>query len=108
MKALYLLTVFAVAIGLGIVLQAVQAPAPAAGGRGPGGGQGGQRGPAAPANAAAVTSATPNAGNGTLIGGSSLPDKTRCTGLGVAGQGIDESGDAATALQQGQGASAPG
>jgi len=73
MKAFYIFCVVTVAIGFGAILQAVQAPAPAAGGRG----QGGQRGAAAPANAAAVTSATPNAGNGTLIGGSILPDNSR-------------------------------
>jgi 2-keto-3-deoxy-L-rhamnonate aldolase RhmA len=76
MKALYHWTVVCVAIGFGMVVQATQGPAPAAGARG------GGRGPAAPANAAAIASATPNAGNGGLIGGSILPDKPDARGWG--------------------------
>ena len=83
MKVLYQVAVVSVAISLGIVMQAAQAPAaqgpaPAAGARGQGGGRGG----GAPANAAAITSATPNAGNAGLIGGSILPDKPDARGWG--------------------------
>src|SRR5436190_10679738 len=78
MKILYQLTVASVAISLGMVMQAAQAPAPAAGGRGQGGGRGG----GGAANAAAIASATPNAGNGGLIGGSTLPDKPDARGWG--------------------------
>src|SRR5438128_2000422 len=80
MKVLYQLAVASVAISLGMVLQAAQGPAPAAGARGQGGGRGG--GAAAPANAAAITAATPNTGNGGLIGGSILPDKPDARGWG--------------------------
>jgi 2-keto-3-deoxy-L-rhamnonate aldolase RhmA len=84
MKVSYLSTVVALAIGLGVVVRAAQAPpagAPAAGGgRGQGGGRGG--GPAAPANAAAIAAATPNAGNGALVGGSILPDQPDARGWG--------------------------
>jgi 2-keto-3-deoxy-L-rhamnonate aldolase RhmA len=82
MKAFYIFCVVTAAIGFGAILQAVQTPAPAAGGRGQGGGQGAGRGGGAPANAAAITSATPNAGNGTLIGGSTMPDKPDARGWG--------------------------
>jgi 2-keto-3-deoxy-L-rhamnonate aldolase RhmA len=78
MKAFYQLAVAAAAISLGMVLHAAQGPAPAAGGRGQGGGRGG----GAAANAAAIASATPNAGNGGLIGGSILPDKPDSRGWG--------------------------
>ena len=78
MKALYRLAVASVALSLGMVMQAVQGPAPAAGGQGQGGGRGG----GAAANAAAIAEATPNAGNGALIGGSILPDKPDARGWG--------------------------
>jgi 2-keto-3-deoxy-L-rhamnonate aldolase RhmA len=81
MKSLFLKLAACLAIVSGVVLQATQAPAPAAGGRGQGGGRGGAGG-GAPANAAAITSATPNAGNGGLIGGSILPDKPDARGWG--------------------------
>jgi 2-keto-3-deoxy-L-rhamnonate aldolase RhmA len=61
----------------GMALQAAQTPAPGAGR-----GQGGGRGAAAPANAAAIAGATANAGNGSLIGGSILPDKPDARGWG--------------------------
>jgi 2-keto-3-deoxy-L-rhamnonate aldolase RhmA len=77
MKAFYQLTVACVAISLGMVLQAAQAPAQGAGGRG-----GGGRGGGAAANAAAIAAATPNAGNGALVGGSILPDKPDERGWG--------------------------
>jgi 2-keto-3-deoxy-L-rhamnonate aldolase RhmA len=84
MKVLYQVAVVSVAISLGMVMQAAQAPAPqgpapAAGARGQGGGG---RGGGAAANAAAITSATPNAGNAGLIGGSILPDKPDARGWG--------------------------
>jgi 2-keto-3-deoxy-L-rhamnonate aldolase RhmA len=81
MKSANLLVVALVAVGLGMVVQAAQAPAaaPAAGGRG---GQGGGRGGRGAANAAAITAATPNPGNGDLIGGSILPDKPDARGWG--------------------------
>src|SRR5437762_3991049 len=66
------------AVVSGVILQAAQAPAPAAGGRGQGGGRGG----GGAANAAAIAAATPNAGNGGLIGGSTLPDKPDARGWG--------------------------
>jgi 2-keto-3-deoxy-L-rhamnonate aldolase RhmA len=75
-KAFYLTLIAAAALGLGMMVQAGQAPAPAAGGRGQGAGRGG------PANAAAIASATPNAANGALIGGSTLPDKPDARGWG--------------------------
>jgi 2-keto-3-deoxy-L-rhamnonate aldolase RhmA len=78
MKALDQLAVVSVAISLGMVMQAAQGPAPAAGGRG----QGGGRGDGAAANAAAIAAATPNAGNGALVGGSILPDKPDARGWG--------------------------
>src|SRR3954464_10001893 len=78
MKALYPLAVASLAISLGMAVQATQGPAPAAGGRGQGGGRGG----GGAANAAAILSATPNAGNGGLIGGSILPDKPDARGWG--------------------------
>ena len=78
MKALDQLAVVSVAISLGMVMQAAQGPAPAAGGRGQGGGRGG----GADANAAAIAAATPNAGNGALVGGSILPDKPDARGWG--------------------------
>jgi 2-keto-3-deoxy-L-rhamnonate aldolase RhmA len=78
MKALDQLAVVSVAISLGLVMQAAQGPAPAAGGRG----QGGGRGDGAAANAAAIAAATPNAGNGALVGGSILPDKPDARGWG--------------------------
>lgn len=78
MKALHQLAVASMAISLGIVLQAAQAPAPAAGGRGQAGGRGGRGAP----NAAAITAATPNPGNGDLVGGSILPDKPDARGWG--------------------------
>src|SRR5438552_468017 len=68
----------AVPIGLGLVTQAAQGPAPAGGARGQGGGRGG----GGAANAAAIVAATPNAGNGGLIGGSTLPDKPDARGWG--------------------------
>jgi 2-keto-3-deoxy-L-rhamnonate aldolase RhmA len=84
MKVLYQVAVVFVAISLGMVMQAAQAPAaqgpaPAAGARGQGGGG---RGGGAAANAAATTSATPNPGNAGLIGGSMLPDKPDARGWG--------------------------
>ena len=79
MKALRLLLVACVVAGLGIVLHAVQGQAPAAGG---GRGQGGGRGGGGNANAAAIAAATPNAGNGGLLGGSILPDKPDARGWG--------------------------
>ena len=78
MKVLYQLAVASVAISLGMVIQAAQGPAPAAGARGQGGGRGG----GAAANAAAITAATPNPANGGLIGGSILPDKPDARGWG--------------------------
>ncbi len=78
MKVLYQLAVASVAISLGMVLQAAQGPAPAAGARGQGGGRGG----GAAANAAAIIAATPNPANGGLIGGSILPDKPDARGWG--------------------------
>jgi len=81
MKPLFLKLAACLAVVSGFVLQAAQAPAPAAGGRGQGGGRGGAGG-GAPANAAAITAATPNAGNGALIGGSTLPDKPDARGWG--------------------------
>jgi hypothetical protein len=78
MKAVHLFLAASVAIGLGIVINATQGPAPAAGARGQGGGRGG----GTAANAAAIASATPNAGNGALIGGSLLPDKPDARGWG--------------------------
>jgi 2-keto-3-deoxy-L-rhamnonate aldolase RhmA len=78
MKVLYQLAVASVAISLGMVIQAAQGPAPAAGGRGQGGGRGG----GAAANAAAIAAATPNPANSGLIGGSILPDKPDARGWG--------------------------
>src|SRR5689334_11139873 len=74
----YLKLMACLAIVSGVIIHAAQAPAPAAGGRG----QGGGRGAAGPANAAAIAAATPNAGNGGLIGGSTLPDKPDARGWG--------------------------
>jgi len=79
MKPFYLKLAVCLAVVFGVVVQAAQGPAPAAGGRGQGGGG---RGGGAPANAAALSSATPNPGNGTLIGGSMLPDKPDARGWG--------------------------
>jgi 2-keto-3-deoxy-L-rhamnonate aldolase RhmA len=81
MKPFYLKLAGSLVIVVGIVLQAAQAPAPAAGGRGQGGGRGGAGGGGA-ANTAAIASATPNTGNGGLIGGSILPDKPDARGWG--------------------------
>src|SRR4029453_4973838 len=81
MKSLFPKLAACLAIVSGVVVLAAQAPAPAAGGRGPGGGRGGAGG-GAPPNAAAVASATPNAGNGGLVGGSMLPDKPDARGWG--------------------------
>jgi len=78
MRPFYLKFAVCLAVVSGMVVQAAQAPAPAAGGRGQGGGRGG----GGAANAAAVASATPNAGNGALIGGSMLPDKADARGWG--------------------------
>jgi 2-keto-3-deoxy-L-rhamnonate aldolase RhmA len=78
MKALYSLALTAVVITLAMAVHAAQGPAPAAGARG----QGGARGGGAAANAAAISSATPNPGNGALIGGSTLPDKPDARGWG--------------------------
>jgi 2-keto-3-deoxy-L-rhamnonate aldolase RhmA len=78
MRPFYLKLVTCLAVVSGVVLQAAQAPAPAAGGRGQGGGRGG----GGAANAAAIAAATPNAGNGGLIGGSTLPDKPDARGWG--------------------------
>ncbi len=84
MKSFFMYLAACLAVVSGAVLLAAQAPA--AGGRGQGGGQGGGRGGGggggAAANAAAITSATPNAGNGGLIGGSMLPDKPDARGWG--------------------------
>src|SRR5437764_1127535 len=74
----YLKLVACLAVVGGVIIQAAQAPAPAAGGRGQGGGRGG----GGPANAAAIASATPNAGNGGLVGGSMLTDKPDARGWG--------------------------
>jgi 2-keto-3-deoxy-L-rhamnonate aldolase RhmA len=76
-KSLHQAVIVIVAMCAGMVIQAAQAPAPAAGARGQGGGRGG-----AAANAAAIAAATPNAGNGGLIGGSILPDKPDARGWG--------------------------
>ena len=78
MKALYLIVVASVVLGLGMAIYAGQGPAPAAGARGQGGGRGG----GGAANAAAIASATPNSANGGLIGGSILPDKPDERGWG--------------------------
>jgi 2-keto-3-deoxy-L-rhamnonate aldolase RhmA len=78
MRALYLILVASAVLGLGMAIYAGQGPAPAAGERGQGGGRGG----GGPANAAAIAAATPNAGNGGLIGGSILPDKPDARGWG--------------------------
>ena len=78
MRPFYLKLAGCLAIVVGIALHAAQAPAPAAGGRGQGGGRGG----GGAANTAAIASATPNAGNGGLIGGSILPDKPDARGWG--------------------------
>src|SRR6476660_3316451 len=78
MKAPSKLMIAAVAISLGLVIEAAQGPAPGGGARG----QGGGRGTGAPANAAAITAATPNAANSGLIGGSTLPDKPDARGWG--------------------------
>jgi hypothetical protein len=67
-----------VAISLGVIIQAAQGPAPAGGARG----QGGGRGAGGAANAAAIAAATPNAANGGLIGGSTVPDKPDARGWG--------------------------
>jgi 2-keto-3-deoxy-L-rhamnonate aldolase RhmA len=75
---LYLKFVACLAVISGVILQAAQGPGPAAGGRG----QGGARGGGGAANAAAIAAATPNAGNGGLIGGSMLPDKPDARGWG--------------------------
>src|SRR5262245_39861766 len=77
MKALYQLAVACGAIGLGMVVQAAQGPAPGTGARGQGGGRGGGA-----ANGAAIASATPNPANSGLIGGSILPDKPDARGWG--------------------------
>jgi len=88
MKVLYQVAVVSIAISLGMVMHGAQAPAaqgpaPAAGARGQGGGGGrGGGGGGAAANAAAITSATPNAGNAGLIGGSMLPDNPDARGWG--------------------------
>ena len=79
MKALYQFAVLSMAISLGMVVQAAQGPAPAAGARGQGGGRGGG---GAAANAAAIAAATPNSANGGLTGGSILPDKPDARGWG--------------------------
>ena len=78
MKALYQLAVVSVAISLGMIVQAAQGPAPAAGARGQGGGRGG----GGAANAAAIAAATPNSANGGLIGGSILPHTPDARGWG--------------------------
>src|SRR5262245_55889880 len=80
MRPFYLKLAVSLAIISGVVVHAAQAPAPAAGARGQG--AGGGRGGAAAANAAAIAAATPNAGNGSLIGGSILPDKVDARGWG--------------------------
>ena len=77
MKPFYIKLAACLAVISGMALQAAQTPAPGAGR-----GQGGGRGAAAPANAAAIAGATPNAGNGSLIGGSILPDKPDARGWG--------------------------
>jgi 2-keto-3-deoxy-L-rhamnonate aldolase RhmA len=76
MKPFYQKLAVCLAMVSGVVVHAAQAPTPQ-GGRGQGG-----RGGGAAANAAAMTSATPNAGNGDLIGGSILPDKPDARGWG--------------------------
>ena len=78
MRALYLIMVASAVLGLGMAIYAGQGPAPAAGARGQGGGRGG----GGAANAAAIAAATPNDGNGGLIGGSTLPDKPDARGWG--------------------------
>src|SRR5205823_8729165 len=78
MKALYIAVVALVVLSFGAFVFVAQGPAPAAGARG----QGGARGGGGAANAAAVLSATPNAANGGLIGGSTLPDKPDARGWG--------------------------
>jgi 2-keto-3-deoxy-L-rhamnonate aldolase RhmA len=78
MRPFYLKLVACLAVVSGVVLHAAQAPAPAAGQRGQGGGRGG----GGAANAAAIAAATPNAGNGGLIGGSTLPEKPDARGWG--------------------------
>src|SRR5262245_46600594 len=78
MKASYLLAIACLATASAMIIQGTQGPAPAAGARGQGGGARG----AGAANAAAVASATPNAGNGGLVGGSMLPDKADARGWG--------------------------
>jgi len=86
MKSFFMYLAAGLVVISGAVLLAAQAPA--AGGRGQGGGQGAAQGGGrgggggAAANAAAITSATPNAGNGGLIGGSMLPDKPDARGWG--------------------------
>jgi len=77
MKPFYIKLAACLAVISGMALQAAQTPAPGAGR-----GQGGGRGAAAPANAAAIAGATANAGNGSLIGGSILPDKPDARGWG--------------------------
>jgi 2-keto-3-deoxy-L-rhamnonate aldolase RhmA len=83
MRPFYLKVAACLAIASGVLLQAAQGPAPAAGQRGAGGAGGGRgAGGGAPANAAAIAAATPNPGNGGLIGGSTLPDKPDSRGWG--------------------------
>ena len=78
MRSFYLKVAVCLAVVSGIVVEAAQqAPAPQGGRGGGGGGRGGGG-----ANAAAIASATPNAGNGGLVGGSILPDKPDARGWG--------------------------
>ena len=69
MNAFNKAAIAALAICLGMVVHAAQ-------------GQRGGRGGGGPANAAAITSATPNAANGNLTGGSIVPDKPDARGWG--------------------------
>jgi 2-keto-3-deoxy-L-rhamnonate aldolase RhmA len=82
MKASFIWMVAALAIGLGVVEAAQQGPAPGQGARGQAGGQGQAGRGRGATNAAAIASATPNAANGTLIGGSIVPDKPDARGWG--------------------------